>query len=162
MLLCRTGFPHCLGVMPTLFFLVVLCCGLGVFRSGVPVAGILCLPHNWMLGKDNSFSNFISPQTERNWAPGWHIPQVSFLRKVMEPMRFKMRFLDSELMLQQIEIFRDGVDVLCKWDRWDHFGGRQRTVLYRIVDPLRYPPSKPRTLGICSLLWQRNFDNRIT
>ena len=49
------------------------------FEMGTSTAVILYLSHNCILGADNLFSSFTSPEMERNSAPGWIIPRVSLI-----------------------------------------------------------------------------------
>ena len=72
MFVCLAGFQNYLGVV-TRFFLSIVCFP---FRSGMAITGILCLSHNCNLRADNLFSSFTGPQMERNFAPGWIIPDL--------------------------------------------------------------------------------------
>lgn len=57
------------------------CCGNSLpFGMGTSIAIILYLSHNGILGADNLFSSFRSPEMERNSAPGWIIPSATDFR----------------------------------------------------------------------------------
>ena len=68
------GFQSCLGLVTLFFF-----CSLP-FGMGTSIAIILYLSHNGILGADNLFSSFRSPEMERNSAPGWIIPSATDFR----------------------------------------------------------------------------------